>query len=232
MEFGKGVFYLLEGFKLGFKFTAFALLLFVIFGIWLFVAYKIDNKIGDYSVVTLPYVFCIALFYYLINTIEKKEKNNSIYMWLEKLDGSYNLLQKLFRNHKVKEDTLENLDRVYKELLVYTGHDIRKLRLLKAYFKSINNETSYDLFGKVFITFLFGLLATNLSNGNILNFINKTITHEIKVSPTYETLLDIIMVFALFIILIKNLMGELFNHKKRSKIIEEVLDVCINELES
>ncbi|CAH0298459.1 hypothetical protein SRABI80_04165 [Peribacillus frigoritolerans] len=106
------------------------------------------------------------------------------------------------------------------------------MRLLKAYFKSVNNETSYDLLGKLFITFLFGLLATNLSNGNILIYINQIFSQEIKVSPTYETILDFVMVFLLFLTVITRFIKDLFSHKKRTKIIEEILEVCIKELES
>ncbi|MED4691304.1 hypothetical protein [Peribacillus frigoritolerans] len=220
-------------FKLSVKMLAILLSTCVFGSILVFIAYRINNTIGDYLFVTIPYVFAIVFFYYLLNeSIVNREKDNSIYMWLDKLDGSYNFLEILFGNHEVQEDTLENLDRVYKELLTYTGHDIRKLRLLKAYFKSVNNETSYDLLGKLFITFLFGLLATNLSNGNILIYINQIFSQEIKVSPAYETILDFIMVFLLFLTVITRFIKDLFSHKKRTKIIEEILEVCIKELES
>ncbi|MGW8429208.1 hypothetical protein ACWGJQ_27835 [Peribacillus simplex] len=228
-----GSFILKDILKESFTRVAFILFSFVIFGIWVFIAYGINNKIGDYSAVTFTYVFGIVFFYCLLNnTIVKEKKDNSLYMWLDRLDGSYNLLQKLFIKHEVQEDTFENLDKVYRELLAYTGHDIRKLRLLKAYFKSLNNETSFDLFGKIFITFLFGILATNLSNGKILNYVNQIFTLEIKVSNSYETFLDFIMIFSMFFIAIKQLINGLFSDKKRTKIIEEVLEVCIKELES
>ena len=152
-------------------------------------------------------------------------------MWLDSLDGSYNLLQKLFKNHEVKVDTLDNLDKVYRELLVYTEQDIRKMKLLKAYFKSINNENSNDLVSKVVITFLFGLFATNLSNGTLLYYTNMVFTHQIKVSNSYETFLDILMIVLMFIIVIKLVINDLYSDKKRTKIVEEILEVCINEVE-
>ncbi|WP_440971075.1 hypothetical protein ACSS6N_12075 [Peribacillus frigoritolerans] len=78
--------------KASFTMLAIILFLVVIFGIWVYIAYGINNKIGDYSVVTFPYVFGIVFFHYLLNNrIVKKKKDNSLYMWSDRLDGSNNL---------------------------------------------------------------------------------------------------------------------------------------------
>lgn len=95
---------------------------------------------------------------------------------------------------------------------VYAKHDIRKLRLLKAYFKSINNESPFDLFVKMFITFLFGAFATNLSNGNIINYFTRVTSHEINVSHSFQTILNLAMLIIMFLIGIVFIICDIFNN--------------------
>jgi hypothetical protein len=211
----------------------FLLAYFIISGILMFLTYLINPNLVDYVGVSIPYIFIVIFFYYSLNyTNLRSRKDKSIYYWLDRLDGGNKLLLNLLEQNETQGDILENLENLYKKLLVYTGHDIKKLRLLKGYFKSVNNETSIDLFLKLFITFLFGVFATNLSNGNIMDYFNGVTSHEINVSNGFLTILNLLMVFFMFLIGIAFIIRELFTDKKRVKVVEEVLDVCIKQLES
>jgi hypothetical protein len=215
------------------KFLVYLLIFVIISGILVFITYEINPKFVDYVIVTIPNAFIIIFFYYsLIYTNIKKRNDKTIYNWIDRLNGSDSFILKLLDNAEVQEDILENLEIVYKNLLVYSEHDIRKLRLLKAYFKSLNNEAPFDLFVKMFITFLFGVFATNLSNGKIINFFNHVSSHEINISHSFQTILNIMMLFTMFLIGIVFIIREMFTNKKRTKVIEEVLEICIKELES
>jgi hypothetical protein len=205
----------------------------IISGILVSLTYIINPNFVDYVGVSIPYIFIVLFFYYSLNyTNLRNRKDKTIYYWLDRLDGGNNLLLNLLEQNETQGDVLENLEIVYKKLLVYTGHDIKKLRLLKGYFKSVNNETSIDLFLKLFIAFLFGIFATNLSNGNIMDYFNGVTSHEINVSNGFLTILNLIMVFLMFLIGIAFIIRELFIDKKRVKVVEEVLEVCIKQLES
>lgn len=212
---------------------AFLLKVLIISGILGFISYKINPVFLDYIVVITLYVLIIIFFYYSLNyTHVKKSDNKSIYNWLDRLDGEDSFLLALFNNSKVQKDILENLEIVYKKLLIYSGHDLRKLRLLKGYFKSLNNETPFDLFVKLFITFLFGVFATNLSNGNIFKYFTKVSSHVINVSTNFQTGINTMMLIVMLLIAITFIIRDMFINKKRTKVIEEILEVCIKELES
>ena len=195
--------------------------------------FLINSKLSAYVTVTLLYIILIIFFFYFLNYSKIKErKNKSLYAWLDILDGKTIFLENLYKNKNVENDLLQNMNNIYNELLEYTGKDIRKLRLLKVYFKSINNESPIDLFGKVFITFLFGIFAANLSNGKILSYFSGVSPHSLALSSDYLTTLNVIMVGRPGHIGLAFILSELFIDKKRTKLIEEVLEICIKELES
>ncbi|MDQ0975997.1 threonine/homoserine/homoserine lactone efflux protein [Neobacillus niacini] len=219
--------------KSSFKFIVFLLIFFIISTIFVFIAYLINPKYVDYVILIILNTFIIIFFYYsLIYSNNKKQNNKILYNWIDRLDGSDSFIIKILDNAEVKENLLENLEFVYKKLLVYSEHDVTKLRLLKGYFKSLNNEAPFDLFGKVFLTFLFGVFATNLSNGNIINYFTRVTSHEIDVSQIFQTVVNLSMLIIMFLIGIVFIIRDIFANKKRTKIIEEILDVCIKELES
>jgi hypothetical protein len=219
-------------FKMGLSFIVLLLTFFITSGILMYLTYLINPKLVDYVGISIPYIFIVIFFYYSLNYTNKKNRNDkSIYYWLDRLDGGNNLLLNILEQNETQGDILKNLEIVYIKLLVYTGHDLKKLRLLKGYFKSVNNETSIDLFLKLFITFLFGVFATNLSNGNIIDFFNGVTSHEINVSTGFLTILNLLMLFLMFLIAMAFIIRELFIDKKRVKVVEEILEVCIKQLE-
>jgi len=218
--------------KLLFKEIAYPFLIILILIIISFLTYLISPSLSGYLTITAFYLILIGFsFYYLNYSKIKERKNKSLFAWLDILDGNNEFLENLYSHKKVEKDLLINLNTVYDAVLNYTERDIKKLRLLKVYFKSINNESPIDLFAKVFITFLFGIFAANLSNGKILSHFKGVSPLALDISSTYLTVLNLIMLFFMFLIGVTFILSELFIGKKRTKFIEEVLEMCIKEVE-
>jgi hypothetical protein len=194
--------------------------------------YFINPSYMDYVGLIMTYFAIILFTFYLNNVSVKKQDKKLLNYWLDTLGGSNELIETLIGKEEDKKDIIKNLEIVYSKVLVYSEHDIRKLRLLKGYFKSINNESPSDMFFKLFATFLFGVVATNLSNGNINNLIMAILPHNFHVTDGFLKISNTTMFSIVFLIFILNIIRDMFTHKKRTKVIEEIIDVCIKELES
>jgi hypothetical protein len=210
------------------------LLLAVIIFLIVLIATVVRNKAFDYAMFTLSHILVILLMLYILKQSVKVTNNNdSFFDWLVNLDGSSELLSKLFNNEPNSSDLLKNLNITYKKLLAYSKHDKINLYLLRAYFKSINNDVAFDVFAKAFIAFLFGIFATNISNGRLLEvlniFTNSTLT-EIKIDGTFRMFLQVGTLIISFIMVVAFSIKDLYSSKKRINIIQEILDVAINNI--
>jgi hypothetical protein len=198
------------------------------------IATVVRNKAFDYVMVTFSYILVILFMLYILEQSGKvTSKNDSLFDWLANLDGGSELLSKLLNVEPNSNDLLKNLNITYKKLLAYSKHDKINLYLLRAYFKSINNDIAFDVFGKAFIAFLFGIFATNISNGRLLEvfniFTNSTLA-QIKIDGTFQMFLQVGTLIISFIMVTAFSIKDLYSSKKRINIIQEILDVAINNI--
>lgn len=173
-----------------------------------------------YVIFAIPiYVF----FYYPI-----KPKRDNLYLWL---DSPYGRDEDLISDlSKIPvNNTLTNLDTLSRRLLVYANFDVKKLRLLKAYFRTLYAESQGETFLKAaFAIFCGPVIIYALNNFDSL-MLFKPIEFQ-DVNPTFLTLFNILAtIFYLCGFLFKMIRG-ITTNKKRNRLVEEVIDACISNL--
>lgn len=195
-----------------------------------FFAYKAGPTIGDYTVtIVANLIVIIYLGYILKQTFGLKEKDDSLYEWLDRLDGGQTMLSKILQDTSVQKDVLENLTNAYNKILVYSKHRKIDLKLLKAYYKALNTENSLDLFAKTFIAFVFGLFATNINNGNLIALINNFSNREVTINSSIQNYIDILTLFIIFVLVMSFIIRDFYSNRKRLILIQELLEVAIQE---
>jgi hypothetical protein len=164
---------------------------------------------------------------YFLNFRSKKESKLSLYMWLDNLEGCNRLLKYLLKNEK-EEGILENLEKVHDRLNEYCQNDKKKLKLLRSYFKTINEEGPLELLNKTILGIIVASIVWLITKGKLWTYASFTET-VMDVNPLYITSLNfttfIIEGFLFLIIFIV----DYFKDRTRNKIILEVIDVCIDE---
>lgn len=180
------------------------------------------------SVYVIVIYFMIKFFLFL--SYEKYDKK-SLYMWLDNLAGSDDLLKDLFLQEKNTDtDILNKLERVYNKFNILTQFDKKKMKLLRGYYKTLNDDGPQDLMNKTILGIIVAIIIGVISKGALWSI--STFSGDIgnlDVNPIYITILNyltyIIEFFLFLIIFIK----DYFKSKVRNKIILEILEVCIDE---
>lgn len=199
----------------------------------LFIAIIVDGFIPVYKgYLSFTMVYAIIIyfmfrFFRFLST--EKEDENSLYMWLDNLAGSDELLKSLFLDEK-STNILNNLEKVNKKLNVLTQFNEKKLKLLQAYYKTLNDDGPLDLLNKTVLGIIVAIVITVITKGALWSISTFTgNTGSLNVSPNYITVLNysifIIEIFLFLIFFIK----DYFKSKTRNKIILEILEVCIEE---
>lgn len=155
--------------------------------------------------------FCnsdLCIFYYPI-----KPKRDNLYLWL---DSPYGRDEDLISDlSKIPvNNTLTNLDTLSRRLLVYANFDVKKLRLLKAYFRTLYAESQGETFLKAaFAIFCGPVIIYALNNFDSL-MLFKPIEFQ-DVNPTFLTLFNILAaIFYLCGFLFKMIRGITTNKKE------------------
>lgn len=200
----------------------------------LLIAIVIDSFIPVYKgylSFTIVYVIIIYFMvrFFLFLSAEKNDKN-SLYMWLDNLDGSDEFLKSLFLQDE-NIDIVNNLELVYKKFNVFTQFDKKKLKLLRGYYKTLNDDGPLDLLNKTILGIIVAIVIGVVSKGVLWSISTFTgDTGSLNVNPIYITVLNfstyIIELFLFLTIFIK----DYFKSKARNKIILEILEVCIEEI--
>lgn len=171
-------------------------------------------------------IFAIPIYLFLYYPI--KPKRNNLYLWL---DSPYGKDEELISDlSKIPvNNTLANLDTVSRRLMIYADFDIKKLRLLRAYFRTLHTESQSEaFFKKAFAIFCGPVIIYVLNNFDSFMLFNPIKFQE--VNPVFLTLFNTFAaVFYLCGILFAMIRG-ITTNKKRNRLIEEIIDVCIINL--
>jgi hypothetical protein len=198
----------------------------VLFSLLLFVTFFLP--FSRYCSVIVMYV---ALNYYVLLGIirmgGKDQSKESLYHWLDVLDGSEQFLKRTFI-HEKSRDLITNLETVYDRLLILTNRDEKKLKLLKGYYKTLVDDGPVDLFFKTIIGILVAIVAWGINKGVVLGLakINIKDVELLGIQPYFVVILNYVTFVILgsisFAVLIKNY----YKEKTRNKIILEIIEVC------
>jgi hypothetical protein len=200
--------------------------------IWLSIII-LDNFMPFYKGYLTVIAFFGLLNYYVViyflNFRRKKESNLSLYMWLDNLEGSNQLLKFLLKNEK-EEGILNNLEKVHEKVKNYCENDKKKLKLLRSYFKTINEEGPLELLNKTILGIIVASAVWLITKGKLWSFASFT-DYVISVDPIFITFLNFItFIIEGFLFLVVFIVDH-FKDRTRNKIILEVIDVCIDELD-
>lgn len=179
-----------------------------------------------YIYILLNY-FMVRFFLFLNRS---KYDVDSLYIWLDNLDGADDLLQALFLKEK-NSSLLENLELVYNKFMALTKHDKKKLKLLKGYFKSLIEEGPQDLLNKTILSIAVAILIWVISRGTLWGLSTVPDGGVVsEVSPLFLTVLNFSTYIIEFLLFLAIFIKDYFKSKMRNKIMLEVLDVCIDEV--
>ncbi|MCJ7988939.1 hypothetical protein MUB15_06045 [Priestia sp. OVS21] len=196
-----------------------------------FLLLKIFNNrvVVNYAIYLELYMLIwISLCGVTIKDFLKQNKANSLYDWLDKHNNSPLFIKDLLE-HSSSKEFMYNLETTYNSILVYANHDIKKLRMLRAYMRSLNTENGLEALSKMLLKLLIGpIIIVLINKGSIekLGIMNQI--HSINSSFTFY--LNLITVAIMLITMTVTLIDGLYLHKKRNKIIEEMIDACIEDL--
>jgi hypothetical protein len=159
-------------------------------------------------------------------------KKDSLYDWMDILNGYDPLLRELFSSVKNKS-LIANLDQVYDNLMKFSRNDKKRLKLMRSYFRALVDERQLDIFFKMFSGVIVATIAWSINKGLILKLSEKNadsfeilgINTTYIIGMNYTTI--VLLLVAGTVVLIK----QFYEDKNRNKLILEILDVCIEEVD-
>ncbi|WP_216776727.1 hypothetical protein [Metabacillus halosaccharovorans] len=102
----------------------------------------------------------------------KYNANETLFDWSNSLEESHLFLMGLLNKHKMEDNLLMNLQKIKNELLVVCNHDIKKLRLLAAYFKVVKNENNKKFYYNSIIGIMISVYKTARRGGKHLSHLS------------------------------------------------------------
>lgn len=186
------------------------------------------------SSINIMAAYLVLNYYVFLSNLsfgKGRSKKKTIYYWLDKLDGSETFLKTLFLFEKNK-DINYNLNFVYEKFMSITGKDKRKMKLLRGYFRTLNEEGPLDLFFKTFLAIIVAVIVWGINRGYFLDLskVKDDIT-SLGINPEFITGLNLMTFGLQGVLFLGIIISDYFSSKKRTKIIIEILDVCIDELD-
>lgn len=152
----------------------------------------------------------------------KSTDNSNLFDWSQDLDGSHNLLNHLLGGIPSK-GILDNVENISAELRNHCNNEIRKMRLLRAYYEAVDQHNVKQLYYggilTIFVTSVSVLVKTMLTNNDNSSFVPALLS----ISPF--AFLCIGILFLLFLIYNMTL------GRYRVKLVINILDVLVIEEE-
>ncbi|OAL91151.1 hypothetical protein AY609_17135 [Bacillus velezensis] len=176
------------------------------------------------------------MYYYLIfgliTPLEQIKPPKNLFQWLENpIIYEPNTFFKNLEEIKIDKQNLHNnLNNFRLQLLIYTSHDITKLRMLKALVRTKITEGSLDTINRTIITLLAGPLFLYVIRNNAFM---ESIKIPLKdANPLLMNVMNISLILMLFLSIIINIVFLFSGNKKRLKFIEEMADACIEDIKT
>ncbi|MGQ7107113.1 hypothetical protein ACUN13_22780 [Bacillus cereus group sp. Bce041] len=190
-----------------------------------------------YCIISLLLDIIIANF--LVKTIKwirkkilnKKTKEMELFAWTGGIQDIEAELQLIIGNSIVSKDIIDNIGIIKKRIQRYFHRDINKLKRFRAYLNVVEKDSTV----LVFQTFIFAILSSAFASmvvaGRIVD-VTKYLLPKMDsgLSQVFYYGLGTALVFFIIGIMIAYLMSH--TDKTRVRIIQEVIDMCIDELEN
>ncbi|MGA5696769.1 hypothetical protein MWG54_27310 (plasmid) [Bacillus cereus] len=190
-----------------------------------------------YCIISLLLDIIIANF--LVKTIKgirkrilkKKPKEMKLFAWTGGIQDIEAELKLIIGNSIVSKDIIGNIGIIKKQIKRYFYRDVNKLKSFRAYLNVVEKDSTV----LVFQTFIFAILSSAFASmvvtGRIVD-VTKYLLPKMDngLSQVFYYGLGTAFVFFIIGIMIAYLMSH--TDKTRVRIIQEVIDICIEELEN
>jgi hypothetical protein len=162
----------------------------------------------------------------------QNQRNPRMFDWLDSRMQRDLTKEILMKEQGIKSTTLENLELVQTKILDYTKSDINKLYLIKAFLNARNNDNMPGIITRVMTPIIATVFLTSLLEES---FAGKLILGSSKpdgaINPEVVATIKFLFIIFAFLIFIFVYILESHRGKQRSKIMEEIVDVCIKQIE-
>jgi|GEM_PF-4153954 len=136
---------------------------------------------------------------------------------MEELNDNDKSLTQQLNQMNTRYKTIDNLMAIKQIILKNTQYDLKKLKMYKAYYSISLKETVEEVYFKI----VMGLLVS------VALFLLKSELSQ-KVDLNYS---NAVFIGLIFIFTILAIVGVIMENKKRTSLIVEILEVCIDEIE-
>ncbi|NQD49599.1 hypothetical protein HP440_03725 [Bacillus altitudinis] len=179
------------------------------------------------SIFLLMYAFIIHSIFKINPEYPIRPKN--IYEWLNNpiLYDQDPILSESKYKEIDKKNLMENLDYFRNQLLAYTKHDLTNLRMLKAYVRTKNSDGNSSTIKRTLLTLISGpLFVFVIREDAVINYFNVPEANQSLIS-----IMVYILIFLSFVFVLISIILFFSGNKGRFSFIEEMVEVCIKDLE-
>ncbi|MDP7981021.1 hypothetical protein [Bacillus multifaciens] len=164
----------------------------------------------------------------------KKEKNLTLDQWTSNTKYLDNHLKLLIGCMKVTGDIIDNMGVLKNRIGYYFQNDVYKMKRFKAYLNVVERDSTPVVIQTFIIAVFSSAFASSLATGNIKYIIGFfiPITNEsngVKISGEFYYVSGTMFLLMLIMIMISFLIS--YTDRTRIRIIQEVIDIYIDELD-
>ena len=168
-------------------------------------------------IMVFVFIYIVFLIFVLRGTITQNKYRNdvSLYQWMDDLTDFDEGLTRSLKRYDVKYGTIDNLNNIKFMLIKLTKNSKSTLKMYRAFYKQQSKETGEELYQK---TILVSVIPIGL-------FIFRDYFQIFNNIFLFVILYLTIIIFLVFI------SDKLRSNKKRTGILIEIIDLCIEEIE-
>ncbi|MDV2581404.1 hypothetical protein [Alkalibacillus haloalkaliphilus] len=197
----------------------------------------IDNFFGSYYLEHFMLILFIAIpiaIYFsnklLDKVIKLETKNNTLIGWLDELDDYHKLKEDIIGDEVRKKDPIHNLVTLKTKVNEYFNGNLEKLKLFKSLINGAQKDTKLEKLTTIFISLTIAFMTYMVTeNYSLINIFMSNTFEEISDSTLRAYDITAIIFYGLFAIA---LLIKQYPTKKSFEIMEDVIDLCIEDIEN
>lgn len=166
-------------------------------------------------VLCILYVSLLLFVFHTSTTKNKYRSDITLYQWMDDLTDFDEGLVSLFKKYNVEYSIINNLNNIKSMLIKLTNNNKAKLKMYRAFYKQQSKETGEELYLK---TILVSLIPIGIF------IFRDNIPDQVNIFVVSILLLTVFITIAF-------ISDKLSSNKKRTGILIEIIDLCIEEIE-
>lgn len=186
-------------------------------------------------------IFCIIIARFSRNLMinvnrmffkkRRKKKKISLFNWTNYIQDVEEDIKKLIGHKKASNNIIDSIDDIKQQIHLYFQRDKQKMKKFKAYLNVVEKDSTLIAFQTFLLAMLSAGFVSVVATGNVKWIIRNYVMPKIE----GELLGDFYYTagFIFLILFITIIVGFIMNYtdKTRVRILQEVMDLCIDEIE-